>query len=400
MNYFWHYPGTILQKYHHMAGIYIHIPFCRQACFYCNFHFSTQLKNTEEIILTICREAAERKNYLSTPVDTIYFGGGTPSCIGTNALSKIIETLEKNFSISPGVEITLEANPDDISAVSLAEWKTIGINRLSVGIQSFFEKHLQWMNRSHSAIQAEKCIDLIRNAGFTNFSIDLIYGIPGLSNKEWAENLLNAIRFNIPHISCYALTVEPKTALHQMIRQHKKEDVDEGVQSAQFHQLVKKMRAANYHHYEISNFAQPGFESRHNSSYWLNKEYLGLGPSAHSYNGESRQWNISNNALYIKNVNNTLPFFEIEYLTATQKFNEWIMTSLRTSTGISLEKINKYSGDVDVAGFLNDIKKWIEAGNIKLRAGHYTLTRKGKFFADGIAADLFREEIIHASGKG
>ncbi|MEO7210769.1 MAG: radical SAM family heme chaperone HemW [Chitinophagaceae bacterium] len=377
-----------------MAGIYIHIPFCKQACYYCNFHFSTNISSIDEMVNAICREAFERKNYLQDTVETIYFGGGTPSLIGRDLLKKIVETLHKNFCISNEAEITLEANPDDISAESLAKWKSLGINRLSIGIQSFFEKHLQWMNRSHSALQAENCIHLAREAGFENFSIDLIYGVPGLSKTEWSENMEKVIALEIPHVSCYALTVEPKTALQKMIIQHKKEDVDQATQSNHFNMLLRKMKQAGYLQYEISNFAKRGFESRHNSSYWDEKKYLGLGPSAHSYNGESRQWNISNNALYLKSIEQSKPCFEIEYLSNIQKLNEYLMTSLRTSTGISLEKIKSLFGESVALEISRDTAKWIEAGKLKNKKDHFILTNKGKFFADGIAADLFREEKI------
>ncbi|MFZ1799440.1 MAG: radical SAM family heme chaperone HemW [Chitinophagaceae bacterium] len=375
-----------------MAGIYIHIPFCKQACYYCNFHFSTNIARKEEMVDTICREAIERKNYLPENIETIYFGGGTPSLIGVDSLQKILEKLYSNFDVSTQAEITLEANPDDISAQSLAQWKSIGINRLSIGIQSFFEEHLRWMNRSHSALQAENCIYLTLEAGFKNFSIDLIYGIPGLTDIQWKENMEKTIAFNIPHVSCYALTVEPKTALQKMITQQKKENVDPTKQSEHFNILQKKMKLAGYMHYEISNFAKPGFESRHNSSYWHEKKYIGFGPSAHSYNGESRQWNVSNNALYIKNIRESLPCFEIEYLSNIQKLNEYIMTGLRTSAGISLEKIITMSGEKAGLEISGAGQKWIDARKLTYKKGKYILTNKGKFFADGIAADLFREE--------
>ncbi len=375
-----------------MAGIYIHIPFCKQACYYCNFHFSTNISGKDEMINAICHEAIDRKNYIQETVETIYFGGGTPSLIGFDALKKIFEILHLHFLIAPNAEITLEANPDDISIQSLVQWKSLGMNRLSIGIQSFFEEHLKWMNRSHSAQQAERCIQLALDAGYENFSIDLIYGIPGLSNKQWEENIDQAITFLVPHISCYALTVEPKTALHTMIAQHKKDDVDEAVQSNHFNILQQKMKKAFYRQYEISNFAIKGFESRHNSGYWQEKTYLGIGPSAHSYNGESRQWNISNNALYVKNVRESLPYFDIEYLTETQKLNEYLMTHLRIAKGIDIEKIKLLSGEKTALKICNAAQKWIDAGKLSYQNENFCLTDKGKFFADGIAADLFQEE--------
>lgn len=382
-----------------MAGIYIHIPFCKKACFYCNFHFSTNISGKDEMINAICKEANDRKNYLQEEVETIYFGGGTPSLIGTGALKKIIETLHQHFHISPKAEITLEANPDDISMQSLEQWQSLGINRLSIGIQSFFEEHLKWMNRSHSAEHAERCIRLALDAGYENFSIDLIYGIPGLSNIQWEKNIAKATTFQIPHISCYALTIEPKTALQKMIAQHKKDDVDEDVQSLHFKILQKKMQESGYEHYEISNFSKHGFESRHNSGYWNEKNYLGLGPSAHSYNGISRQWNTSNNALYVKNIGQSLSYFDIEYLTDTQKLNEYLMTHLRIAKGISLEKIKFLSGEKIALDIYIAAQKWIDTGKLLYHDEHFCLTDNGKFFADGIAMDLFQDEPDKRSDK-
>ncbi len=344
------------------------------------------------MIPVICEEAITRKTYIREKIETIYFGGGTPSLVGTAALQQILQTLYAHFDISREAEITLEANPDDIHPDNLTQWKKLGINRLSIGVQSFFDSHLVWMNRSHTAANARQALQWVIETGYTNFSIDLIYGIPGMEEAQWMENLDQAYALGIPHISCYALTVEEKTALHRMIRQHKKEDVDTANQQRHFHLLLKKMKAAGYRHYEISNFAKKGFYSKHNCSYWENKKYLGLGPSAHSYNGISRQWNISNNALFIKARKENQPCYEIEMLTPIQRLNEYIMTSLRTEKGISIEKLQSLSTPAIQQAILQDAEKWLVAKKMKRVNNYFILTNKGKFFADGIAADLFRLE--------
>ncbi|HEY6899882.1 MAG TPA: radical SAM family heme chaperone HemW, partial [Puia sp.] len=283
-----------------MAGIYLHIPFCRQACHYCNFHFSTSLNRKNDFIVALLKEMELRKDYTGKePIETVYFGGGTPSLLEEGELGRIMERLNALFPVAPGAEVTLEANPDDIHPGLLRSWRATGINRLSIGIQSFFEEDLQWMNRAHNARQAIDCIRMAQDTGFTNMSIDLIYGGPTLPDPHWQENVGQAIGLQVPHLSCYALTVEPRTALDKMIHLHKKEDVNPDDQARQFLQLMEMAANAGYEHYEISNFAKPGMRSRHNSSYWQGKTYLGLGPSAHSFNGASREWNIANNSQYI-----------------------------------------------------------------------------------------------------
>ncbi|MES1225662.1 MAG: radical SAM family heme chaperone HemW, partial [Bacteroidota bacterium] len=320
-----------------MAGIYVHIPFCKKACHYCNFHFSVSLKSKNGFIAALLNEISLQKNYLKDEdIDTIYFGGGTPSLLEKEDLEQICRRLNDGFNIVAGAEITLEANPDDITPERLENWKAVGINRLSIGIQSFFEDDLQWMNRAHNAVQAKECIVLAREAGFHNFSIDLIYGTPGLTDAKWSENVATALALNIPHLSCYALTVEPGTALKKMISQPKTEDVDTEKQARHFLLLMDWLQQAGYEHYEISNFAKPGYRSRHNSSYWQRKKYLGVGPSAHSFDGISRQWNIANNALYIQSLEQNKIPFEEEKLTDTQRLNEYIMTALRTQEGLDL----------------------------------------------------------------
>jgi len=378
-----------------MAGIYIHIPYCKKACHYCNFHFSVSLKNKNDFIPALLKEIVLQKNYLQQDrVSTIYFGGGTPSLLETEDLLQVLDCLCNSFDIDPQAEITLEANPDDITAERLAGWKKAGINRLSIGIQSFFEEDLLWMNRAHNARQAKNCIVLAHGAGFYNLSIDLIYGTPGLTDKNWEENLTTALGFDIPHMSCYALTVEPGTALQKMITQHKKEPVDPEKQARHFILLMDRLQQAGYEQYEISNFARPGYRSQHNSSYWEGKKYLGLGPSAHSFDGVSRQWNIANNALYIQSLfQNTLPF-EKERLTSVQRLNEYIMTSLRTQQGLDLMQVEKNFGLAVRQQLHKNSQKYL-SGQRMLANDHWLqLTREGKLFADGIAADLFFLEPV------
>jgi len=373
-----------------MAGIYIHVPFCRKACHYCNFHFSVSLKSKNDFIAALLKEMDLQQNYLQQEVITsIYLGGGTPSLLEEEDLQQIFKRLSALFTIAPDAEITLEANPDDISPVKLQAWKAVGINRLSIGIQSFFERDLVWMNRAHNAVQARHCIVLAQEAGFGNLSIDLIYGTPVLTDEQWQENVSTAIAFNIPHLSCYALTVEPGTALQKMIIQHKKEDTDTEKQARHFLLLMDWLQQADYEHYEISNFARPGSRSRHNSSYWAGKKYLGLGPSAHSFNGSSRQWNIANNGLYIQSVEKNILPFEEEILTDTQRLNEYIMTSLRTQEGLDLNYTALTFGENARQQLQTNSSKFIATEKLQLNREALQLTKEGKLFADGIAADLF-----------
>lgn len=377
-----------------MSGIYIHIPFCRQACHYCNFHFSTSLQLKQKLVAALINEIKITPAFDNMPgkpiCDTIYFGGGTPSLLQTHELSAILDALHTKFSIVPNAEITFEANPDDITPQKLYTWKQAGINRLSVGIQSFVEAELVWMNRAHSAADSLRCLDEITAAGFTDYSIDLIYGSPLLTNADWEQNVLTAIEKNVPHLSCYALTVEPKTALDKLIQQYKKEPVDPERQAEQFLLLTAWMEQAGYQHYEISNFAKPGRRSKHNSSYWQGKKYYGFGPSSHAYDGKSRRWNIANNALYIQALQkNSLPFQE-ELLTETQRINEYIMTALRTIEGINLTRINTF-GKNYAAELIAAAGKYIETKKMLKNNTSLILTKEGKLFADGIAADLFFE---------
>lgn len=391
-----------------MPGIYIHIPFCKQACHYCNFHFSTLLAQKEKMVEAIVKEIGP---LLSSPpaggrnmekreaemgwkdgkeiISTLYFGGGTPSLLSNDELQLIFGALRERFLFSDDIEITLEANPDDITNDKLQQWKDIGINRLSVGIQSFLEEELVWMNRAHNAAESLLCIDKIQAAGFTNFSVDLIYGSPLLSDEDWKRNVDIVIEKNIPHISCYALTVEPKTALDKMITALKKEPVDAEKQAGQFLLLMEWMEKAGYEHYEISNFAKPGFRSKHNSSYWQGEPYYAFGPAAHAFDGHSRKWNVANNALYIQALANGGIPFEEETLTVTQQLNEYVMTSLRTMEGLSLDHVEKTFGKEKRVQLLVMGDKYLKTGKLILLNEHLVLTKEGKLFADGIAGDLF-----------
>ncbi|TMI70240.1 MAG: radical SAM family heme chaperone HemW [Bacteroidetes bacterium] len=368
-----------------MAGIYLHIPFCRQACYYCNFHFVTSPRHKNELLAALLKELELRREYLGdSTVETIYFGGGTPSLLETQELRSQVEQIRSVYPLSDNPEITLETNPDDINGEKLAAWKELGINRLSIGVQSFFEEDLQWMNRAHNASQAFESVQMALQY-FDNITIDLIYGTPLLSNEKWEQNVSTATRLNIPHLSCYALTVEPKTPLQKMIHQGKLQDVNPDKQSEQFLLLMQWLKDAGYEHYEISNFARPGFRSRHNSAYWQGKKYLGIGPSAHSFDGKSRQWNIANNIQYTASIlQNNIPF-EKEVLTATQKTNEYIMTSLRTIEGLDLSRLD----DITRGKLQAIAKKYIDAGLMKRNDDFLVLTKEGKLLADGIAAELF-----------
>lgn len=373
-----------------MSGIYIHIPFCKQACHYCNFHFSTSLKYKDNFIDALVKEIELTSVYEDlSAIETVYFGGGTPSIIEINDINKILEAIRRKWIIANNAEITLEANPDDISSHKLKQWKEGGINRLSVGIQSFNEEELKWMNRAHTAAESLECIDEIIAAGFHNFSIDLIYGSPLLSNEQWKQNVDIVIEKKIPHISCYALTVETKTALDKMIQLKKKQPVDAEKQAEQFLLLMQWMKDAGYEHYEISNYALPGFRSKHNSSYWNEKKYYGFGPSAHAYDGKIRSWNIANNIQYIKALQNGQLPNEKETLTPTQQLNEYIMTSLRTMEGIDLKKMEERFGSSNKEKLIHQAQKHIAACNAFKKDDKIILTDVGKLFADGIAADLF-----------
>ncbi len=373
-----------------MAGLYIHIPFCKQACYYCNFHFSTSLKLKNDFVAALLKEMDFRKEYLQEErVDTIYFGGGTPSLLARAELAAILEKIYSAFGVTKNAEITLEANPDDVESQKLKEWRSAGINRLSIGVQSFFEEDLLWMNRAHNARQATDCIKAAQQEGFGNITIDLIYGIPGSGDDKWEENVRRAIALDIPHLSCYALTVEPKTPLNKMISHREISDINPDDQARQFVLLMDWLKAAGYEHYEISNFAKPGSRSRHNSSYWQGGKYLGLGPSAHSYNGSSRQWNIANNALYIQSLGKNSLLFEKEELTQVQMLNEYIMTSLRTIEGCDPRFVRDKFGLEAGSLLLANSERYLKNEQMERDEEKLVLTKEGKLLADGIAAALF-----------
>ena len=373
-----------------MAGIYLHIPFCKQACHYCNFHFSTSLNGKNDFVRALLKEMELRKQYIGgQTVETVYFGGGTPSLLDPAELQRIMEGLHTHFILAPGAEITLEANPDDIGKAKLSAWKQAGINRLSIGAQSFFEEDLRWMNRAHDSGQALDSLRLAREQGFENISIDLIYGGPTLPDGHWKENVEQAVRLAIPHLSCYALTVEPRTALDKMIREKKRAAVDPDAQARQFLLLMDWLAAAGYEHYEISNFALPGRRSRHNSSYWQAATYLGLGPSAHSFDGVSRQWNVANNARYTDALLDGRLLFEKEVLSSTQRLNEYIMISLRTAEGCGLATIGERFGQDAARDLRKKAEPYIQEGKMEERSTALVLTREGKLLADGITANLF-----------
>ncbi|TYB79088.1 radical SAM family heme chaperone HemW [Bizionia myxarmorum] len=378
-----------------MAGIYIHIPFCKQACHYCDFHFSTSLKKKDELIEALITEIKLRKaEFENKKVETIYFGGGTPSLLSAEELKLIIDAVYENYRVSDTPEITLEANPDDIVSVRaqsrtiFQDYKAIGINRLSIGIQSFFEADLKLMNRAHNSEEAKIALQEATQH-FDNISVDLIYGIPGSTNAQWLENIEMALSFNIPHISSYALTVEPKTALANFIKKGIIENVDDALAEAQFHILVETLTNRGFIHYELSNFGKPDYFSRNNSAYWQGKSYLGIGPSAHSFNGIERGWNIRNNSKYIQAISESCLPMEIEKLSKTDQYNEYIMTGLRTIWGVSLEKIEREFGLHFKAFLLKESEKHIANNLLQIEDETLHVTKKGAFLSDGIASDLF-----------
>jgi len=374
-----------------MAGIYIHIPFCKQACHYCDFYFSTSQKNKDGDIEAMLTEIKLQHDFFDAGelVETIYFGGGTPSLLSYFDFQKIVDAIYYHFNVAPTIEFTVEANPDDINREKLIELKQIGVNRLSIGIQSFNDDDLETMNRSHNANHALACVALANEMGFSNISIDLMYGLPNQTNKLWLDNLFIASKLDVQHISCYCLTVEERTALYKLIKNKKIAVVDENIASIHFTTLMKWALENSFEHYEISNFAKVGFRAKHNTNYWLNKNYLGIGPSAHSYKKNIRKFNIKNNIQYIHYIKNSQVYFEQEFLTETQLFNEYILTNLRTSWGINLEHIKTNFENIVLFDFEKKLKIQIEKNWILKTSTIYTLTTEGRFFADYIAAELF-----------
>lgn len=372
-----------------MSGIYIHIPFCKQACHYCDFHFSTSMKKKDEMVLAIAKEISMRKEeFKNDIVETIYFGGGTPSVLTIEDLRLLIEEVFKNYNVVENPEITVEANPDDLSNNRIIELFNNRINRLSIGIQSFFEDDLKMMNRAHNAEEAKKCLEEATKY-FDNISLDLIYGIPGMSNEKWMQNIETALSFGIPHISSYALTVEPKTALHSFIQKGIIAPTEDEVAQEHFEILVEKLEEAGFIHYELSNFGKENYFSKNNSSYWLGKKYIGIGPSAHSYDGEKRGWNVSNNSLYIKSIKEGKLPIETETLSKTDRYNEYVMTGLRTIWGISLDRIQTEFGQIYLDYLNQQALKYIQDHLLFVDENILRTTRKGKFLSDGIASDLF-----------
>jgi oxygen-independent coproporphyrinogen-3 oxidase len=374
-----------------MAGIYFHIPFCRQACHYCNFHFSTSMKLKTPVLDAMLKELELRHHYLEDKtLSSVYLGGGTPSLLNKEELHQLFVKIEQYFTLAGDAEITLEANPDDLNEEQLNMLADSPVNRLSIGIQSFFEQDLQFMNRAHNAVEARQCIENALDKGFNDLTIDLIYGAPTTSDENWAKNLAIAFEYDVPHLSCYALTVEENTALHHFVQAGKAPPVEEEKAARQFEYLMKVAKQEGYLHYEISNFARPGRLAVHNSNYWKGAHYLGIGPSAHSFNGSSRSWNIANNALYVKALSTDPPasFYEREILSPADQYNEYIMTGLRTIWGVMLPQIanihTAYKGH-----FLQNCRPFLEDGSMIQQGEKFYLSEQGRLLADGIAASLF-----------
>ena len=372
-----------------MSGIYIHIPFCKKACHYCDFHFTTSFKHKDQMINSLKHEILIRNRELKhEKIESIYFGGGTPSVLNIREINSLIETVYDNYLVNDSVEITLEANPDDLTDEKILELFNSKVNRLSIGVQSFFEKDLKLMNRSHTSNQAMNCIKSAVKY-FDNISVDLIYGIPGLDNSRWKENIEILISHNISHISAYALTVEPKTALKKYIDNGIIAPIDDSQSQEQFHILLDILEDHNYENYELSNFAKNNLYSVNNSAYWTRKKYIGIGPSAHSFNGNDRFWNIKNNLKYIKSINNNIIPNKMEVLSAIDKFNEMVMFGLRTSKGISFTEIENEFGSIYKNKLINNSQNHIANELLLIKNDFLYITRKGKFLSDGIASDLF-----------
>jgi oxygen-independent coproporphyrinogen-3 oxidase len=378
-----------------MSGIYIHIPFCKQACHYCDFHFSTSLKKKDEMVVALAKEIQLRSNPIThhpspitESIETIYFGGGTPSILSIADLKFLIDEVYRNYKVVENPEITVEANPDDLDLETIRQLANLSVNRLSIGIQSFFEDDLKLMNRAHNAEEAKKCLEFAKHY-FDNISIDLIYGIPNMSSKKWVQNIETALSFGVPHISSYALTVEPKTALHSFIQKGIIAAPDDEVAHEHFQILVDKLSENGFIHYELSNFGKENFFSKNNTSYWLGKKYIGIGPSAHSYDGTNRGWNVSNNSQYIKSIQENKVPIAFETLTKTDRYNEYVMTGLRTILGVSLDQIEQKFGKTYLDYLNQQAAKFIDDHLLFLDENILRTTKKGKFLSDGIASDLF-----------
>lgn len=372
-----------------MAGIYIHIPFCRKACTYCNFHFSTHTKTLPDLVAGIAWELQHKKDFFEgQSLQTIYFGGGTPSLLESKQLEQILDAVRNHFPILEQAEFTLEANPDDMTEPKLKDWKSVGINRLSVGVQSFRDQDLSWMNRSHRSQQAISALELAQKIGFDNLSLDLIYALPGLSDEAWKANIQQAFALGITHLSSYSLTVEEKTKLRHLIKKGEMPGEDDEQSARQFELLMQEADLAGFEQYEISNFAKPGFRSQHNSSYWKRQPYLGIGPSAHSFKHQTRTWNVSSNAAYLQGVAKGILETESEQLSTENIANEIVMTGLRTKEGFQLQHIQ----DLNLPNFnawLDLLKSHLQQGMVQQSQGFVQLSHRGKFYADEIASDLF-----------
>ena len=373
-----------------MAGIYLHVPFCRQACHYCDFHFSTNTESKQEMIECMVKEIVLQRNYLGGEgVKTIYFGGGTPSLLDPRQLDLLLAAIREAHAVSQDAEITVEANPDDLTMTLLQGFRSIGINRLSIGIQSFDDDILRYLNRVHDSRLAIRAVELARATGFENFSIDLMYAIPGLTQEAWKKNLSRALELNAPHISAYTLTIEEKTAFGNWLRKGKLQPVDDELAGEQLETLMTTLSSAGYKQYEISNFARPGFESRHNSSYWKREKYLGVGPGAHSYDRLSRQHNVANNTVYIRSMREERIPFKKEVLKKNDHVNEYILTTLRTDGGCNLSSL-KHDFDYDLFDHHRDyLLQLLEHQLVTLQDNSLRLTERGRLVADKISADLF-----------
>ena len=375
-----------------MSGIYIHIPFCRKACFYCDFHFSVNQKNRVDMVRCIQEEIGLRQNYLAelTPLNSIYFGGGTPSVLQLSEVEAILDTITRSIAVSLEAEVSFECNPDDLSVDYLKGLKSLGINRLSIGTQSFESDILQWMNRSHTAEQAWRSIHDAADNGFNDITIDLIYGIPQLDTRRWEDTLNKAFQLPINHLSAYSLTLEQNTPYFRLVQQKKYHQPDQDLAGDHYDILVETMAQRGWEHYEVSNFCKEGNYSRHNTAYWQNANYLGIGPGAHSYNGVERSWNISNNKKYIEAISERSLPLEVEQLTPNDKHNEYILTQLRTMWGADLKRMKEeWSSDL-VADYRAEIDQWVEQGLMRVSDDRMLLTENGFLYADAISASLFR----------
>jgi oxygen-independent coproporphyrinogen III oxidase len=382
--------GIILGKATPLA-LYFHIPFCKQACHYCDFHFSTQLRGKASLVAALAREVELRRDFFPdpAPLASVYFGGGTPSLLDQAELDRLLDQVAKHFALAPGAEVTLEANPDDLTAAKLAQLRASGINRLSIGIQSFHGPHLAWANRAHTAAQATACVPLAQAAGFANLSVDLIFGLPAPDHGVLEADLAQLLALRVPHVSAYCLTIEPKTAFGNWLRRGQLQPVPEDYAAQQFELVAGALAGAGYEHYEISNYAQPGHYSRHNTNYWKKGPYLGLGPSAHSYDGQHRYANVANNAQYVRAIGQGQVPAERETLTPTDHLNEYLMTSLRTQWGCDLAHVRARYGHDLARTEAARLASWQAQGLLTVEAGVVRLTLRGQLVADQLAAELF-----------